>query len=74
MNFLLNRPSRTKSKNLNLNQNQNNASNKTKIMQFELDDQRGKSACQLCNKSFSMTKREHQCKRCKRATCHECAT
>jgi len=28
--------------------------------------------CQICNKEFSVFKREHQCKRCFRAVCSEC--
>ncbi|CAK82437.1 unnamed protein product (macronuclear) [Paramecium tetraurelia] len=44
------------------------------IYGITIKDDRGKlKNCQLCGAKFSMSVKEHQCKRCKRAVCDKCA-
>ena len=45
------------------------------LPQFELKIARGKKEnCEICENSFGVFTREHQCKRCRRAVCEKCAT
>ncbi|CAD8078309.1 unnamed protein product [Paramecium sonneborni] len=44
------------------------------IYGITIKDDRGKlKNCQLCGVKFTMSVKEHQCKRCKRAVCDKCA-
>ncbi|CAK78093.1 unnamed protein product (macronuclear) [Paramecium tetraurelia] len=44
------------------------------IYGITIKDDRGKlKNCQLCGAKFTMSVKEHQCKRCKRAVCDKCA-
>ncbi|CAD8163483.1 unnamed protein product [Paramecium octaurelia] len=44
------------------------------IYGIPIKDDRGKlKNCQLCGAKFTMSVKEHQCKRCKRAVCDKCA-
>lgn len=48
---------------------------KNSLFSVKISEIRGKmTACDICNKDFSILVKEHQCKRCKRAVCYNCST